>query len=167
MQNMNLLCAYYLWLSVRCTRYTIHSLIILVFRASVFLNYQSFLENPFFIGLLSCQCCTKAVGSQDDTGGKGGQEVSSSASPLGRASSELRPGCLELCPVKAWQSPRVELAQPCWEPVPLSSPVPPGERVSLSVLHHSSFSSIFLLCTAVKSLAPTPQSLPCRCWGIL
>lgn len=102
---MNLLCAYYLWLSVRCTRYIIHSLIILVFRASAFLKDQSFLKNPFFIGLLSCQCCTKAVGSRDDTGGKGGREVSSSASLLGRAGSELRPGCLALCPVKAWQSP--------------------------------------------------------------
>jgi len=88
------------------------------------------------------------IRSQGDTGAKGGQKVSSSASPLSRASCELRPGCLELCSVRAWKSPRMEPRQPCWEPVLLSSPVPQGERVSSS-LFWPSLLSVLSSCYAL------------------
>lgn len=60
-----------------------------------------------------------------------GQERSSENSLVQAVfqSWELRPGCSGLCHVGAWKPPRMEPAQPCWEPMSLPSPVPPGESV--------------------------------------
>lgn len=79
------------------------------------------------------------TGVQDNSGGKGSQGVSSTASPSGRSSSELRSGCSGLCPIRAWKLPRTEPAQPPWAictPVQLSSGV---KGVIISCLNLSSF----------------------------
>lgn len=112
------------------------------------------------------------IGSQDDTGGKAGQEVFRSTSPLGE--SELAG--------QLWGQTRLLRAVPCQGSeiskdgartallgtcAPVQPCPPRGMGLLISVLNLSSFSFILLLFTAVKSPAPTPQSLPCRCWRML
>lgn len=79
-------------------------------------------------------------GSQENPGGKGGQE--NSISCLGRSSSELRPGCSSLHPVRIWKLSRIEQEQP---PRATHSPAQlyKYKRVSLSPdrISHSFISS--------------------------
>lgn len=100
------------------------------------------------------------TGLENVTGDKGGQEISSSASTFGEAISELRPGCLELSlsgleNLQGWSHHSLSgNLRSC----PALSPQ--GKGTPYLHLNLYFFSFILLLCTAVKSLSPIPQSLP-------
>lgn len=94
------------------------------------------------------------IGSWDDTGGKGGQEIPGSASPLGMANSEFRPGSLELCPLRPGESPRMKLPQSCRQHCTCPAVSSQGKgRVSLS-----------LFWTSLLSVSPSCYVLPWRAW---